>query len=280
VTHDADVARDESWADDAWVTPDAVALDVDVATVGSRGIAYLLDLLLVLSALLIIQLAQMLLGWGGFVPGWLPIAILLVSAFALQFGYPIGFEVLWRGRTLGKAAMGLRVVTIEGAPVGFRHAAIRAAAGLFELLSTFGFPAIVASFSSRTGQRLGDLAAGTVVVRERRARRPVQPLRYPAPGGWEGYTRTLDVGRLGAQDRAVIRDTLRRAHTLKPPVRHQVMVELGDALLERTAPPPPLGTDAETFVRCVAARLAERAAAAAGPGMGAAPGSRGSGWHR
>jgi uncharacterized RDD family membrane protein YckC len=266
--------------DDAWVTPDAVALDVDIATVGSRGIAYLLDLSIVLSALLLIQLGQVLLGLGGFVPGWLPIAVLLVAAFALQFGYPIGFEVLWRGRTLGKAVMGLRVVTVEGAPVGFRHAAIRAAAGVFELLATLGFPAIVTSFESRHGQRLGDLAAGTVVVRERRASRPVQALRYPVPPGWEGYVRTLDVGRLDPLDRAVIRDTLRRAHELRLPVRHQVMVELADALLERTAPPPPLGTDAETFVRCVAARLAERVEGPIGAGGRAVRGSQDPGWRR
>lgn len=264
-------AVDELRSVEAWITPDAVALDVDVATIGSRGIAYLLDLGIVLSALLLIQLAQLLLGWGGFVAGWLPIAILLVAAFALQFGYPIGFEVLWRGRTLGKAAMGLRVVTVEGAPVGFRHAAIRAVAGVFELLSTLGILAIISSFSSERGQRLGDLAAGTVVIRERRARQPVRAMHYPIPPGWEQQARLLDVAALGSHDRAVIRDTLRRADTLQPTVRQQLMAEVADAIVERVAPEPPEGADAELYLRCVAARLAERGASRTAPGLRTRP---------
>ena len=260
-------AVDDLRSVEAWITPDAVALDVDVATIGSRGIAYLLDLGVVLSALLVIQLAQLLLGWGGFVAGWLPIAILLVAAFALQFGYPIGFEVLWRGRTLGKAAMGLRVVTVEGAPVGFRHAAIRAVAGVFELLSTLGILAIISSFSSERGQRLGDLTAGTVVIRERRARQPVRAMHYPIPPGWEHQARLLDVAALGPQHRAVIRDTLRRADTLEPTVRQQLMAEVADAIVERVSPEPPEGADAELYLRCVAARLAERGSSLTGPGL-------------
>jgi uncharacterized RDD family membrane protein YckC len=103
-------------------------------------------------------------------PDWLGIALVLLLVFALQFGYPVGFETLWRGRTPGKAAMGLRVVTVEGAPVRFRHAATRAAIGLLELTGTAGAIAVIASLSSARGQRLGDLAAGTLVIRERRAR--------------------------------------------------------------------------------------------------------------
>ena len=242
----------------AWITPDAVALDVEVATIGSRGIAYLLDLSLILSALLILQLAQFLLGWDPVGMGWLGVALLLLAAFALQFGYPIGFEVLWRGRTLGKAALGLRVITVEGAPVGFRHATIRAVAGVFELLSTLGMFAVIASFTSRRGQRLGDLAAGTVVIRERRAKRPVAGLRHTVPPGWETFAEGLDVGQLGSADLALIRDTLRRADTLPPVVRSELLDSVASSFVPRVAPPPPAHVDASTWLRCLAARLAAR----------------------
>lgn len=251
------VAQREEVVGPAWVTPDAVALDVDLASIGSRGIAYLLDLGILLTALLVLQLAQVLLGLGGFVPGWFAIAVLLLAAFALQFGYPIGFEVLWRGRTLGKAAMGLRVITIEGAPVGFRHAAIRAASAVFELLSTVGLGAILSSFVSTRSQRLGDLAAGTVVIRERRARTPLVALGYPVPRGLEAYTDGLDVGRLDGRDRALLRDAFRRADSLSLATRRQVMERIANALLPRVSPGPPVGLDAETWLRCVAARLAQ-----------------------
>lgn len=244
--------------DAAWITPDAVALDVEVATVGSRGIAYLLDLALIWGALLLLQLAQLLVGWELMQAGWVAVALMLLAAFAVQFGYPIGFEVLWRGRTLGKAALGLRVITVEGAPVGFRHAVIRAVAGVFELLSTLGILAIGTSFTSRRGQRLGDLAAGTVVIRERRARRSVGGLTYRTPPGWEAYAQQLDVGDLGAADLALIRDTLRRADTLAPTMRREVMDEVAGSIVDRVSPPPPAYAEAEPWLRCLAARLSAR----------------------
>jgi len=239
-----------------WITPDAVVLDVDVATVGSRGIAYLIDLAVILTGLLLLQLAQFLLGGGGFVPGWFGIAILLVAVFTLQFAYPIGFEVLWRGRTPGKAAMGLRVVTDEGLPVGFRHAAVRAVVGILDLLGSLGLFAIVSSFTSARGQRLGDLAAGTMVIRERRARQAPAVQHYPVPPGWEPYTATLDVSALQGEDRAVIRAALLRAPSLPAAARRDVLGELARSLVTRVAPPPPPTLDAETWLRCVAARLA------------------------
>lgn len=243
---------------DAWITPDAVALDVEVATVGSRGIAYLLDLALVWSCLLLLQLAQLLIGWEVMGAGWVAVTIMLLAAFAVQFGYPIGFEVLWRGRTLGKAALGLRVITVEGAPVGFRHAVIRAVAGVFELLSTLGMLAIGASFVSRRGQRLGDLAAGTVVIRERRARRPVGGLTYQLPPGWESYAQQLDLGDLGPAELALIRDTLRRADQLPSTARREVMDTVAGSLVDRVSPRPPAHADPEAWLRCLAARLAAR----------------------
>ena len=242
----------------AWITPDAVALDVEVATIGSRGIAYLLDLALIGFCLALLQLAQFLIGWELMGAGWVAVTLMLLAAFAVQFGYPIGFEVLWRGRTLGKAALGLRVITVEGAPVGFRHAVIRAVAGVFELLSTLGMLAIGTSFASRRGQRLGDLAAGTVVIRERRARRPVAGLTYGVPPGWETYAEQLELGDLGPADLALIRDTLRRADTLPPAVRGEVMDEIAGSMVGRVAPAPPAYTDAESWLRCLGAVLAHR----------------------
>jgi uncharacterized RDD family membrane protein YckC len=97
------------------VTPEAVLLDLDTATVGSRAVAYLLDLAVLGIGYTALGIATAILGGGGFVPGWVGITLLLLLVFAWQFGYPIGFETLWRGRTPGKAAMGLRVVTTEAA---------------------------------------------------------------------------------------------------------------------------------------------------------------------
>jgi uncharacterized RDD family membrane protein YckC len=241
------------------VTPEAVPLDLETATVGSRAVAYLLDLLVLGTGYLLLGLATAILGGGGFVPGWVGITLLLLLVFALQFGYPIGFETLWRGRTPGKAAMGLRVVTDEAAPVGVRHAAIRATVGLFELLLLLGLPAVISSLVSARGQRLGDLAAGTIVVRERRATGALSVETFGAPRGYEAYTAQLDVSALGPQEYATVRDTLRRLPTLPDhATRWRVAEQVAGSLVPRVSPPPPASASPETWLGCVAAAVQAR----------------------
>ncbi len=251
-----------------FVTPDAVGLDLELATLGSRGIAYLLDLLLLLAVIFLLTLAQLLL-FGGFdVSGTVGVTVTLLLLFAWQFGYPIGFETLWRGRTLGKAAMGLRVVTIEGSNVGVRHASARAFIGLFELLPTFGLPAIITSFASSQGQRLGDLAAGTLVIRERRAAGSPQVERFAAPSGWEHYVEQLDVSAIGSREYAMIRAALRRARELPAPARGAVLDEVLQAIAPRIRPGPPASADAEVALTCVAAAVQRRRGVASSPPSG------------
>jgi len=249
------------------VTPEAVPLDLETATVGSRGLAYLVDLLIWGSGLLALTLAQVVLGSAGFAPGGM--ALLLVAAFVLQFGYPIGFETLWRGRTPGKAAMRLRVVTDEGAPVGFRHATLRAVVGVLELLGTLGAVAVVASLVSRRGQRLGDLAAGTIVVREAGRSAVVAVERFDAPPGLEGYVSGLDASALGPRDYVTVREALHRLPSMAPAARQRVAAEIARPLAARVSPPPPPGLPPETWLLCLAAALRRPV----GPPRGAVPGA-------
>ena len=253
------------------VTPEAVELDLEYATVGSRGVAFLLDLLIMWALYLVFGIATQTFGVAGFVPGWVGLALLLLLVFAVQFGYPIGFESLNRGRTPGKAAMGLRVVTVEGAPVGLRHATLRAVVGLFELLPTLGVPAMASSVIGARGQRLGDLAAGTVVLRERRGSVHAAPHQFLAPPGLAGYVAHLDVSRLGPTDYASVRDTLLRLDELTPLARREVAEAVAAGLLARVAPSPPSGIPAEVWLACVAAAVQARRAWSTPVGAGSPP---------
>ncbi|MFA9445170.1 RDD family protein [Egicoccus sp. AB-alg6-2] len=246
------------------VTPEGVELDLEYATVGSRGIAYLLDVVIVGCLLALVGVAEATFGVSGFVPGWLGLALLLLFAFMLQFGYPIAFETLWRGRTPGKAAMGLRVVTTEGAPVGLRHAAVRAVVGLLELWPTAGIPAMVTSILTARGQRLGDLAAGTVVLRVQRASRAPVAHEFRPPPGLEAYTARLDVTRLGTHDYGTVRDTLVRLEELAPHARREVAEAVANRLLDRVGPPPPPDVPADVWLACVAAAVHLRRRSSAG----------------
>lgn len=173
------------------VTPEAVALGLEDATAGTRGVAAAIDLGIIGVAMAVVQIATILLGAGPAGADWVGATISLVLGFVLLVGYPVICETLWRGRTPGKAALGLRVVTVEGGPVAFRHAAVRAALGLLELRASLGAIALVASLLSRRGQRLGDHVAGTVVIRSGSRRRRAQPMTVMVPPGLQDY----EIGR-------------------------------------------------------------------------------------
>jgi uncharacterized RDD family membrane protein YckC len=247
------------------VTPEAVVLQFETAGLGSRFLATLLDLAIQGSVLFLTAIASTVLastGDGSAVAA--TVGLLLVVA-GILLGYPVAFETLWRGRTPGKAALGLRVVTRDGAPVRFRHAAVRGALGLVDLWATTGAAAVIAILLSRDNQRLGDLAAGTLVLRERSGAGRPAAVRFPVPPGWDGYAATLDTAGLSGTDYGAVRSFLLRAASLPPAVRVSLAQQVADGVVARLRRPPPPGADAETFLRCVAAVHQRRSAPGAGP---------------
>jgi hypothetical protein len=192
------------------------------------------------------------------------LTIVLVLLPAWWLGYFIAFETLWRGRTLGKAALGLRVVTKEGAPVRFRHAAIRGLLGLVDFVVLGGFIAVVFILFSRDNQRLGDMVAGTLVLRERSALAPPAPVDFTPPPGLEHYTATLDPTGVGTDEYQAVRTFLIRATSLPPGPRSALALQLANPLAARLRPPPPTGISPEQYLACVAAAYQQRQRLAAG----------------
>jgi uncharacterized RDD family membrane protein YckC len=252
------------------VTPEAVALEFRTANLGSRILAYLLDMVIVTLGILVGLLAVALIGQASdvVVPDWVALTMVLVLLPGWWLGYFIAFETLWRGRTPGKAALGLRVVTREGAPVRFRHAAIRALLGIVDFLIMGGFFAVVFILLTRDNQRLGDLVAGTLVLRERSALAAPAPVVFDPPPGLESYTSTLDVGGLGTEEYLAARTFLTRAPSLAPAPRSALALQLANPLAAKLRPPPPAGISPEAYLRCVAAAYQQRQRLAAGSGTG------------
>lgn len=246
-----------------FVTPEAVPLEFDTAHIGSRFVALLTDALIQWALFFVLFLAGGLLGEAGAlggIPDWLGITLVTLLFFGVVWGYPVGMETFWRGRTLGKAAMGLRVVTVEGAPIGFRHAAIRAAVGLVDFPLTFGFAAVLGVLLTKRQQRLGDLAAGTLVVRERTGAGEPTAITFTVPHGAEAYAATLDVSGLSTRDYAMIRQFLLRAADLDPSSRAALAGELATPVARRLHHDVLSEVSAELFLRCVAARYQQRGA--------------------
>ncbi len=238
------------------VTPEAVALEFTTANVGSRILAFVIDMAIVtaVSFLGILPLALT----DATLPEWLVASILIILIPGWYFGYFTVSETLWRGRTVGKAALGLRVVTKEGGPVRFRHAAIRTLLGLVDFGIGQGCFAVLFILLTRDNQRLGDLLAGTLVLRERSGLPAPAPVSFEVPAGLESFAATLDTSGLTTGQYQAIRAFLLRAHSLPAQTRASLALQLASPLAERLRPPPPAGVPPEPYLGCVAAAYQRR----------------------
>jgi uncharacterized RDD family membrane protein YckC len=245
------------------VTPEAVVLAFDTAGVGSRVPAELIDLAIQAAAFGAFAIGFSILGSTPFGS-----AGVYFGLFAVMFAYPIGIETLWRGRSVGKAAMGLRVVTVEGGQIRFRHALVRGILGLVDFWATGGAAAVICVLATSRNQRLGDLVAGTLVLRERTGARAPSATEFRVPPGWEPYAESLDVSGLTATDYQAARSFLLRAGSLDPMTRDRLARQIATPLLGRLRHAPPPGVLAEAFLLCVAARYQQRQRVAVGGGSG------------
>ena len=242
------------------VTPEAVVLELETAGIGSRLVALAIDYAVQAAVLLAMLFAFTAVGsvTSGDM-GTLAAVLFFFAIFAGRLLYAAVFEAAWRGRTLGKAAMGLRVVTTAGGPVRFRHTIVRSSLGLVEFELTAGAGAFFAVLFSRRNQRLGDMAAGTLVVRERTGAATPTAAWFTVPSGLEPYAATLDVSGLTAADQSAVRSFLLRAPSLAGPARARLAVQLAQPIAGRLRTQPPAGVGPELFLACVAAAWQQRA---------------------
>jgi hypothetical protein len=200
---------------------------------------------------------------------------LSIAAFLLVLvGGPIAVETLSHGRSLGKLACGLRVVRDDGGPIRFRHALVRGAIGVVEILMTFGVVACIASLVSARGRRLGDVFAGTLVVRERI---PVGRTGFvPPPPPWlAGRFAGLDLSAVPDGLWLAVRQYLTRMPQLDPQVGWGMAERLAGDLAARTGAPVPSDVPPAAFLAAVVhERQLREVRRASGAGMGAGvPGS-------
>jgi uncharacterized RDD family membrane protein YckC len=233
------------------VTGEAVLLDVRAATFASRAISGAIDL--VVAALSLFATLLVAAGLADSLDGAAASALLLVVFLAVAIGLPVVVETLTRGRTLGKLTMGLRVVRDDGGPIRLRHALVRALVGFVEIWLLAGVPALVCSLLSARSQRLGDLAAGTYVVRERAARQAAQMATMPPH--LAGWAANADIGRLPDGLGLSVRQFLSRAGGMHLPAREAMARQLAQAVSGYVAPAPPSTTQPEDLLAAV---LAER----------------------
>jgi uncharacterized membrane protein SpoIIM required for sporulation/uncharacterized RDD family membrane protein YckC len=218
-------------------TPEQVSLELPLAGPGSRFAALLVDGLVLIVAGLAVGLPIAWAGSIGLFSSGLVVALLAVLGVALFWGYFFAFEAFAAGQTPGKRLLRLRVVQEGGHPLSLRAAAVRNLLRIVDLQpGTLCLLGGLSMLVDSRGRRLGDLAAGSVVVRD-------LPLDFPPPppGG-----RSLESPRLADEAYAALESFVERAEHLSPQVRRRLGERLADSLRRFEA--APLGGDPGAFL--------------------------------
>ncbi|HZU13090.1 MAG TPA: RDD family protein [Chloroflexota bacterium] len=147
--------------------PEAVTIGYRVAGIGSRFVAAFIDALIILAGQVVILIGTVAVVRAAHAAVDAAMIMAATLSFSLTFGYYIAFETLWRGRTPGKRVMGLRVLRTSGYPISFVEAVIRNLVRIADFLPTMYGIGVLVMFISSESRRLGDYAAGTVVVKDR-----------------------------------------------------------------------------------------------------------------
>ncbi len=236
-------------------TPEQIELTLPLAGIGSRSVAYLLDLLcqivpITLAAIVaftVVPLASDSEIFGKNAAGvpeleTLPLAILSLTIFLVNFGYFALFETFWRGQSPGKHWVGLRVVKDGGFALDGRAALVRNLLRIVDFLPAFYVVGMASLFLTRSGKRIGDYAAGTIVVRERKVKDLV-------PDVASSPDDTISAA-LGAEELALLTGFLDRRTSLDPAARERLADQLAVRFSRRLGRPRP--ADSEAFLEMLA----------------------------
>jgi uncharacterized RDD family membrane protein YckC len=239
-------------------TPEGVAVTLELAGLGPRAFAWLIDAFLIFLCWMMGFFVYSL--WGDLLRRWQALSalgqlVVVVAVLLTGWGWDVAWELLWDGRTPGKRAMGLRVVRTDGSPVGLAESLARNLLRVVELPTGYA-PAILAVALGARRQRLGDLVAGTLVIRERR----FDLSRY-GPGRADlarfGALRGRAAGVLAPDEFERLLDYLRRRPELDPVHRARLAERLASTFARRAGVAPPEPAEAEPFLEALAALFAE-----------------------
>jgi uncharacterized RDD family membrane protein YckC len=233
------------WTDEMRIdTPEQIEVDLELAGLGSRFVAQLIDWFWKVFATAILALLCMIvlgvLGWGNLFdePTTMFLAVVVTVLYLLWLGYGIYFEVRCNGQTPGKRTAGIRVIQAGGAPIDFRAACIRNLLAVADFLPAFHLLGALLILLSERRQRLGDMAAGTVVTRERVESLGGNPTDDLSAYASEEYTFTpAQLSSLTATDRNLLREFLRRHKGMEEHNWERLACKMAATFREKTGYP-------------------------------------------
>jgi uncharacterized RDD family membrane protein YckC len=237
-------------------TPEQVALEFPLAGAGSRFLALTIDTLIQIAAFLVLGLFAIGATWFRAIgrqdlETWV-LAVLVLLGFLLYYGYYAAFEAMWVGQTPGKRVVGLRVISVSGQPISTFDSILRNLLRIVDQIPGIYAVGLLSVFFTARNQRLGDLAAGTVVVHERvveRASRPEASLPASVRLGAE---------RLTAEEFEVIEIFLARRRDLPDHLRMQTARQLARRIREKLNVAAAAQAGDEELIEAVAAEYRGR----------------------
>ncbi len=240
------------------ITGEAVALDLRAASFVLRAAGAVIDFVLYFGAyivmvLVLIDLAVRL-GLDDAVTTAIGVSALVLCVVVI----PVAVETITHGKSLGKLAVGARIVRDDGGAIGFRHAFIRALTGVFEIYMTLGGMAATVGLLNGRAKRLGDLLAGTYSQYERISRLPT-PV-FGVPNELVEWSRTADVARMPDRLTRRVAQFLAQAAGFAPASRKRLATELANEVSVYVSPVP--DADPELFLAATSALRRQRESAA------------------
>lgn len=248
------------WADELQIeTPEQIDVNLEIAGLGSRFVAQILDWIIKWGILVAaVMLGATVLALLGVKVASLSLdkallAILVALFYFFLLGWDIYYELQRNGQTPGKRIAGVRVLREDGGPLDFRSACIRNLLSFADLLPGFYLLGGLLVLLNGRGQRLGDMAAGTIVVRERVMEVPQDPeIEFERLASLEFAFTSEQLSRCQAGDQHILRSFFQRFKELNADARHQLANRLAGQFLKKTGFQLPIPLDggerAETFL--------------------------------
>ena len=258
-------------------TPELVAIEMPLAGIGSRFIALLIDYLIWTAGIIVLLLVGLIVrpamrAFSSLGYQW-TVAIVIFIVFLVNWGYFTLFEAFWNGQTPGKRAAKIRVIQRSGRAIGLFESMARNLVRYIDQIPFFYAVGVITMFSTRQHQRLGDLAAGTLVVRDREpetplwsesgsrtftgpAFAPIAPMLEPhhavnLPGSL--------IAKLSAADLEVLEGFLSRRLDMSLPTRQALGDRIASAIQAKSGLETPPGVSMETFLEATARQLRDLA---------------------
>jgi uncharacterized RDD family membrane protein YckC len=243
-------------------TPEQTSLEFPLAGIGSRFLAIAADTLLQIAAFWVLIMVWAILRFSfaslyfGRTGLW-TVAILLFIAFSIQFGYFAFFEALWNGQTPGKRWTHLRVIKDSGRPISVYDAILRNLIRIVDYLPTLYATGVITMLISSENKRVGDYAAGTVVIHEK----PLQGVSsiWQSPATPAQPIAAGPLPQLTVEELQLVEAFLNRRSSLEPDVRRAMARQIADRLGQQWSVPLEARPDAEKFLEAAAEQRRHRA---------------------